>query len=407
MHIPTTHTGSLPRPDSVLRLLYKRMEQGTNEEVESDLATAVADAVHAAVARQVELGIDVVNDGELGKISYATYVADRMTGFDIVESERGQRRDQLDIEAFPEFAARRREESGRGYYAAHFPVCTGPVEYTGLASLETELATLRSAVDAAGATDAFVTAASPGVIPMFIRNRYYPDRDSYLEALGEAMRVEYDAIHAAGFTLQLDCPDLAFGVMAFVDDEAKVHRHVAHRVEVLNAATARIPAEAMRIHVCWGNYDGPHHLDVPLGRILDDVLAARPATLVLEAANPRHEHEWKIWGSARLPKDAILIPGVISHSTVLVEHPELVAERIGRYASLVGRERVIAGSDCGFATFAGSKEVHPSIVWAKLQALADGAKLASRELWKKAGKAKRANKPKVVARRKKPARSKK
>ena len=374
MHIPTTHTGSLPRPDSVLQLLYRRMDQGSDAALERELGVAVSEAVHGAVARQVELGIDIVNDGELGKVSYATYVADRMTGFEIVAAERSERRDQRDVEDFPEFAARRREEAGRGYYAAHFPVCTGPIQYTGMPALEAELSTLRSAMHAAGATEAFVTAASPGVIPMFIRNRHYADRDAYLQAIGEAMRVEYEAIHAAGFTLQLDCPDLAFGVMAFVDDEPKVHRHVAERVEVLNVATANIPPEAMRLHVCWGNYEGPHHLDVPLERILDDVLAARPATLVLEAANPRHEHEWAVFAERGLPDGKSLAPGVIDSTSNYIEHPDLVAQRLRRYADAIGAERLMAGTDCGFGTIAGRPNVVPSIVEAKFASLVEGTR---------------------------------
>jgi 5-methyltetrahydropteroyltriglutamate--homocysteine methyltransferase len=209
---------------------------------------------------------------------------------------------------------------------------------------------------------------------MFIRNRHYPDRDAYMEALGEAMRVEYEAIHAAGFTLQLDCPDLAFGVMAFVDDEAKVHRHVARRVEILNAATANIPAEAMRLHVCWGNYEGPHHLDVPLDRILDDVLAARPATLVLEAANPRHEHEWAVFAERGLPDGKSLAPGLIDSTSNYIEHPDLVAQRLRRYVDAVGAERVMAGTDCGFGTIAGRPNVVPSLVDSKFASLVEGTR---------------------------------
>jgi 5-methyltetrahydropteroyltriglutamate--homocysteine methyltransferase len=372
--IRTTHTGSLPRPERVLDRLYRRDPRVHEDELERELAEAVGHAVRATVARQVELGIDIVNDGELGKVSYATYVADRMRGFDIVESDRETRRDFPDIEAFPDFAARRRAEAGRGYYAAHFPVCTGPIAYTGLPALEAELATLRSAVDAAGAGDAFVTAASPGVIAMFIRNNHYPSRGEYIETLGEAMRTEYEAIHTAGFTLQLDCPDLAFGVMSFADDTAKVHRHVAHAVEVLNAATANIPPEAMRLHVCWGNYEGPHHLDIPLAQILDDVLAARPSALVLEAANPRHEHEWAVFAERGLPDGKTLVPGLIDSTSNYIEHPDLVAQRLGRFVDALGADRVIAGTDCGFGTIAGRPNVVPGIVDAKLASLVEGTR---------------------------------
>lgn len=380
MHIATTHTGSLPRPDDVLSMLYQRMERGADATLDRELDAAVAAAVHTAVQMQVDLGLDVVNDGELGKLSYATYVADRMEGFETFEAERTGRRDFPDVQAFPEFAERRRAEAGRGYYEAHFPVCVGPIAYSGNAELERELRRLRRAVDATGAQRAFVTAASPGVVAMFIRNRHYPDRGAYLEAIADAMRVEYEAIHAAGFSLQLDCPDLAFGVMAFADDDAKVHRHVARSIEVLNAATANIPAEEMRLHVCWGNYEGPHHLDVPLDRILDDVLRARPAALVLEAANPRHEHEWEVFADRGLPDDKIVVPGLIDSTSNYIEHPDLVAQRLRRYVDAVGSERVMAGTDCGFGTIAGRPNVVPSIVGAKLASLVEGARRAEATL---------------------------
>jgi 5-methyltetrahydropteroyltriglutamate--homocysteine methyltransferase len=371
--IRTTHTGSLPRPDDVLELLYRR-EDG--EEV-PEFAACVHDAVLAAVARQVEVGLDVVGDGELGKVSYATYAAQRMDGFSIEAAERAERKDFPDIEAFPEFAERRRAEAGRGYYRARFPVCTGAVSYTGVEELREELDRLRTAMDAAGASDAFMTAASPGVVAMFIRNRHYPDRAAYLEAVGEAMRVEYEAIHAAGFTLQLDCPDLAFGMMTFSDDAERVRRQAAHTVEVLNAATANIPPESMRMHVCWGNYEGPHHLDVPLDMILDTVLDARPAGLVLEAANPRHEHEWKVFAERGLREGKFLVPGVVDSTSNYVEHPDLVAQRLQRFIDAVGAERVMAGTDCGFGTIAGRPNVVPGIVYAKLASVVEGARRVS------------------------------
>jgi 5-methyltetrahydropteroyltriglutamate--homocysteine methyltransferase len=371
--IRTTHVGSLPRPEHILDLLYRREE---GEDV-PELDAAVRAAVAEAVARQVALGIDIVGDGELGKVSYATYVARRMSGFEIDETERTTRRDFADVEDHPDFAERRRNEAGRGFYRARFPVCTGPVAYTGVAELEAELDDLRAAMDAAGATDAFVTAASPGVIATFIRNRHYPDRASYLEALAAAMRVEYEAIVRAGFTLQLDCPDLAFGMMAFADDEERVHRQAAQTVDILNTATAGIPPEAMRMHVCWGNYEGPHHRDVPLATILDIVLGARPAGLVLEAANPRHGHEWALFAERGLPDGKVLVPGLIDSTSNYVEHPELIAQRLRRYVDAVGAERVIAGADCGFGTIAGRPNVVSSIVDAKFAALVEGARLAS------------------------------
>jgi len=371
--ILTTHTGSLPRPADVVDMLYRR-EAG--EQV-PELAPRVREAVREVVARQIDVGIDVVDDGELGKVSYSTYVAERLSGFTVEESLETSRRDFPDIEAFPEFAERRRAEAGRGFYKVRMPVCTGEVRYTGVDDLREELEVMRSALDAAGGAKAFMTAASPGVIAMFLRNRHYPNRGAYLEALGEAMRTEYEAIHQAGFTLQLDCPDLAFGMMAFATDEGRVRKEAARTIDVLNAATASIPPEAMRMHVCWGNYEGPHHMDLPLATILDIVLSARPAALVLEAANPRHEHEWKLFADRGLPDGKTLVPGVIDSTSNYVEHPEVVAQRIGRYVDAVGPERVMAGTDCGFGTIAGRPNVVPGVVFAKLGSLVEGARLAS------------------------------
>jgi 5-methyltetrahydropteroyltriglutamate--homocysteine methyltransferase len=371
--IRTTHVGSLPRPQDVLELLYRR-EAG---EAVPELVPLVRAAVRDAVARQVEVGIDVVGDGELGKVSYATYAASRMTGFSTEPDLRENRKDFPDIEAFPEFAERRRAEAGRGFYRADFPVCSGPIAYTGVDDLKTELDDLRTAMDAAGATDGFVTAASPGVVAMFIRNRHYPNRAAYLEAIGAAMRTEYEAIHAAGFTLQLDCPDLAFGMMAFADDDERVQKMAGHTIEVLNAATANIPPEALRMHVCWGNYEGPHHLDLPLAQIADVLMTARPAGLAIEAANPRHEHEWQVFADRPMPTGKVIIPGLIDSTSNYVEHPEVVAQRLQRFVDAVGIDHVMAGADCGFGTIAGRPNVVPSVVYAKFASLVEGARLVS------------------------------
>jgi 5-methyltetrahydropteroyltriglutamate--homocysteine methyltransferase len=373
IEIRTTHTGSLPRPDDLVGLLYRRDGGETVDGIDARVRAAVDDVV----ARQVAVGLDVVSDGEQGRISYATYVARRLSGFTVDEGERPARRDFPDIEAFPEFATRRRAEEGRGFYQAQFPVCTGPVAYVGHDELATDLAQLRAAVDAAGAPGAFVTAASPGVIAMFLRNRHHATREAYIEALGDAMRHEYRAIVDAGFTCQLDCPDLAFGMMAFAGDEAKVRRHAAHALAVLDAATEGLPPESLRMHVCWGNYEGPHHLDVPHATILDVVLAARPSGLVLEAANPRHAHEWRLFAERGLPDGKVLVPGLIDSTTNYVEHPEVVAQRLARYVDAVGAERVMAGTDCGFGTIAGRPNVVPDIVYAKLGALVEGTRLVS------------------------------
>ena len=356
----TTHTGSLPRPASL-----------TDRHDEAQVAAAVAETVR----RQRAAGVDVINDGEMSKPSYATYVQERLTGFggDPVPLE------QRGFEEFPEFAVRM---AGDPDMAAVFlnPACTGPVSYTGTSQVAADIDHLRDS--AGGVTEVFMSAASPGVIAMFMPNRHYPSEGDYLQALADAMKTEYDAIHQAGFVLQLDCPDLAVGAsVGPVLTTAEFRRKVAERLAALDHATRDIPPDRLRMHLCWGNYEGPHQLDIPLADIIDLVLGARPSAVSFEGANPRHEHEWAVFEDVRLPDGKVIIPGVLDSTTNYIEHPELVAQRIIRYAELVGRENVLAGSDCGFATFSELLTVDPKITWAKLAAMSEGARLASERLW--------------------------
>jgi 5-methyltetrahydropteroyltriglutamate--homocysteine methyltransferase len=366
--ILTTHTGSLPRTPP-LHEVYARHETPEPELVRSGVAEAVR--------RQRAAGVDVVNDGEAGKPSYATYVGERLTGFG---GESPPWRPSATDGDYAEWSDRHRERISN---AVVRPACNGPVTYGDLAPLQADLENLRAATAASGAEDVFMTAASPGVITMFHRNDHYPSHEAYLQAAAEAMKTEYDAVHAAGFVLQLDCPDLAAGrVSQFPELSFDDWREVAGlHVEALNHATRDIPADAMRMHVCWGNSPGPHNHDEPLADIVDVLLRARPAGLSIEGANPRHGHEWRVFEEVKLPDGKVLIPGVIDSTTNYIEHPELVAERIERYAGVVGRENLIAGSDCGFATLATYAYVLPEIAWAKLAALAEGAAIASARLF--------------------------
>jgi 5-methyltetrahydropteroyltriglutamate--homocysteine methyltransferase len=370
--ILTTHTGSLPRPAELVELL-RRAEVGEPDDraaFEATVRAAVADTVR----KQTEAGVDVLNDGEQGKPGYATYIKDRVTGFggqSRVTTVWAEGRD------FPEYVARR---AGNTRSSFPRPYCDGPIAWRDFAAVQRDIDTLKAvAASGAPAAEVFMTAASPGVVSIFLANEYYPSREKYLEAIARVMKDEYEAIHAAGFVLQLDCPDLAMSRHNRFPDMslAEFRKIVALHVEVLNEATRAIPPERMRLHLCWGNYEGPHHLDVPLRDIIDLVLQARPAGISFEGANPRHEHEWKLWKEVKLPPGKVLIPGVIDSTTNFIEHPELVADRITRYASVVGRENVIAGTDCGFGTFADNDSVDARIAWAKLRALADGARLAS------------------------------
>ncbi|MGH8135649.1 MAG: cobalamin-independent methionine synthase II family protein [Steroidobacteraceae bacterium] len=374
--ILTTHVGSLPRSQAVTDVLFGR-ERGEIRDARAAAAT-VSDAVRDIVRRQVDTGVDVVSDGEMNKISYATYIADRFSGF----SGDTQREPGQDLVEFPGLLTKLAERGSTAKYRR--PRCTGEIKVKDTAPLNEDLANFRRAVDAAKPTDAFLNAASPGVIALFQPNDYYPTQDAYLEAIAEGMRSEYEAVVAAGFLLQIDAPDLGMGRHTMYRN-ASVEEYLksaARHVEVLNHALRNLPADRLRMHICWGNYEGPHHHDVPLAQLLPVVIRARPQALLFESANPRHAHEWAVIRDQGVPEDKILIPGVLSSTTNYVEHPELVAERILRFADIVGRERVLAGSDCGFSTFAGFGPIEPEIVYLKLGALAEGARIASNKLWR-------------------------
>jgi len=347
---------------------------------QSALAERIRAAVSEIVARQIEVGVDIINDGEMSKPSYATYIKDRLHGFG-GESKPLRYADLVD---FPELTKRILADPGRS--RRRTPACDGPISVADMESVKTDIANLKAARAARESAGAFMSAASPGVISLFFTNQYYPNEEAYLFAIADAMRSEYEAIAGAGFMLQVDCPDLAMGRhIKYADLDLKQFRRAARlHIEALNHALSGIAPELMRLHLCWGNYEGPHHYDVPLADIIDVVLMARPSGLSFEAANPRHAHEWKLFETVKLPEGKFLIPGVIESKSNIIEHPELVAQRIGRYAALVGRENVLAGTDCGFGTFVGLATVDQDVVWAKLASLAEGASMASREYWKQA-----------------------
>lgn len=374
--ILTTHVGSLPRPDDLVPLL--RAKDDGEPYDEAALQASVTRAVDDVVGQQVAAGIDIVSDGEMAKIGYSTYLKDRLSGF----GGDGGRRVPKDLQDYPEYSAFL--VSTRGVpVGLKRPLCQGSVALKDGRPLEIDLANFRAAIDHHRPFDAFMNAASPGVVAVFMSNAYYPSHEAYLAALAEVMRVEYQAIVGAGFVLQIDAPDMAMGCHILWQDESdeSFSRIAAQQIEALNAATAGIPPERMRMHVCWGNYQGSHHCDVPLERIAEIVFRARPQALVIEGANPRHEHEWEVFLTAKLPSDKVIIPGVIDSTSNYIEHSRLIAQRIVRYADVVGRERVIAGADCGFSTFAGFPQVMPRIAWAKLRSLVEGAALASKQLW--------------------------
>ena len=373
-HILTTHTGSLPRPaDLIDMVLRKDAKQPVDEAV---LARRVRSAVAEVVRRQAEVGITVLNDGEQAKPGYATYMKDRLTGFEgesVPAAASGEARD------FPEYSARR---AGRA--SPMRPACNGPIAWKDRDAVLRDIENLKAAVKEVQAEEVFMTAASPGVVPHFMKDQYYGSEGKYLYALADALKDEYDAIHRAGFVLQLDCPDLCmsrhnrFSEMSTTEFKKIAELHV----EALNHALRDIPADRVRVHMCWGNYEGPHHLDIPLREIINVALKANVGALSFEGANPRHEHEWAVFKEFHLPDGLIIIPGVIDSTTNFIEHPELVAQRIVRYAEVVGRENVIAGTDCGFGTFVRTEPaIDPRIAWAKLKSLADGATIASKQLW--------------------------
>lgn len=373
-HILTTHTGSLPRSRELQELLRLREERRALDP--HTFAAGIRASVADVVQQQAAIGLDVINDGEQGRSQYATYVKERLTGF---AGERLIRaRPRLGDADFPEYVVTHQSST-----AIPQPACTGPIAWRDTDAVQQDIATLQAAVEGRQVEEVFMTAASPGVIANFLPNAYYPTEEAYLSALAEVMKEEYQAIVRAGLLLQIDCPDLAMTrVTQFADlTVAEFKDVVALHIDVLNSALAGLPPERMRLHLCWGNYEGPHHYDVPLREILPLVLKASPVGISFEGANPRHAHEWKVWQDIRLPEEKVIIPGVLDSTTNFVEHPELVAERIVRYAEVVGRERVIAGTDCGFGTSAWGRKVDGKIAWAKLQSLVEGARLASAALW--------------------------
>jgi 5-methyltetrahydropteroyltriglutamate--homocysteine methyltransferase len=372
----TTHTGSLPRPDDLIRMMYAK-EEGVPVDRDA-LGARVRSAVAEIVGKQAEAGIDLINDGELSRPSYATYVKDRLAGF----GGTGNTFVYQDLDDFPRLRQKVFGDPGRSRRKT--PACNAPIAVRDPQAAETDVDNLEAALGAVKAAGGFMSAASPGVVAVFFRNDHYPGEEAYLYAIADAMRPEYEAVAKAGFVLQIDCPDLAMGKhIKYHDVDLKTFRKAAQmNIEAMNHAVANIPPEQLRMHVCWGNYEGPHHYDVPLADVIDLVFKAKPSAISFEAANPRHAHEWTLFETVKLPDGKVLIPGVIESKANFIEHPELIAQRIGRYAKLVGRENVMAGSDCGYGTWVGQAAVDPDVVWAKLAALAEGARIASRAFWK-------------------------
>ena len=371
----TTHTGSLPRPDDLIRMMYAK-EEGVPVDPDA-LAARVKAAVSEVVRKQADAGIDLINDGEMSKPSYATYVKDRLEGF----GGTGNTFVYQDLSDFPRLEKRVFGDPGRSRRKT--PACNAPISVRDRKAPAADTENLKAALAEVKATAGFMSAASPGVVSLFFRNDHYKDFEAYIYAIADAMRHEYETVTKAGFVLQIDCPDLAMGRhiqyanLSVPDFRKRAQLHI----EALNHAVANIPVEQLRMHLCWGNYEGPHHCDVPLAEIIDIAFAARPATISFEAANPRHAHEWALFERVKLPEGKTIIPGVIESKSNFIEHPELIAQRIARYANLVGRDNVIAGSDCGFGTWVGQAAVDPDVVWAKLWAIAEGARLATKQFW--------------------------
>jgi len=372
----TTHTGSLPRPDDLIRMMYAK-EEGVPVDPAA-LGVRVRSAVAEIVKKQADAGIDLVNDGELSKPSYATYVKDRLGGF----GGTGNTFVYQDLDDFPKLRQKVFGDPGRSRRKT--PACNAPISVRDPQAAIADVDNLKTAMGAVKAVGGFMSAASPGVVAVFFRNDHYPSEEAYLYAIADAMRQEYEAVASAGLVLQIDCPDLAMGKhIKYHDADLKTFRKAAAlNIEAMNHAVANIPAEQLRMHVCWGNYEGPHHYDVPLADVIDLVFKAKPSAISFEAANPRHAHEWTLFETVKLPDGKVLIPGVIESKANFIEHPELIAQRIGRYAKLVGRENVMAGSDCGYGTWVGQAAVDPDVVWAKMAALAEGARIASKQFWR-------------------------
>ncbi len=371
----TTHTGSLPRPDDLIRIMYAK-EEGIPVEPAA-LAARVREAVAEVVKKQAAAGIDLINDGEMSKPSYATYIKDRLDGF----GGTGNTFIYQDLADYPRLEKKVFGDPGRSRRKT--PACNGPIAVRDKAAARVDVDNLVAALKGVKAEQGFMSAASPGVVSLFFRNDHYKDQESYLEAIAEAMRDEYEAVAGAGLVLQIDCPDLAMGRhIQYADlDLAEFRKRIGLHIEALNHATRNIPPAQLRMHLCWGNYEGPHHRDVPLADIVDVVFRARPSAISLEAANPRHAHEYTLFESVKLPDGKVLIPGVIESKSNFIEHPEVIAQRIARYAERVGRENVIAGSDCGYGTWVGQAAVDPDVVFAKLAAMAEGARIASKRFW--------------------------
>jgi 5-methyltetrahydropteroyltriglutamate--homocysteine methyltransferase len=371
----TTHVGSLPRSAAVADMLFRREEGG--EYVPAEFDEVMSRAVQDVVARQTAIGLDVVSDGETAKIGYATYIKDRLTGFD----GDNPRQVALDLQPYPEFRGRMGVFAGKQTFKRSS--CVGDITFVGHGDLNDDIRRMREAVGEHRPTAGFLNAASPGVVAAFQPNAHYPSHEAYVEAIGEAMRIEYEAIVGAGFYLQVDCPDLAMARHTGFQDltEGEFLKRAEHQVEVLNHALRNIPAGSVRMHLCWGNYEGPHDCDIALEKVLPTVLRAKPAAIQFEASNPRHAHEWAIWKAADIPDEKILIPGLLTSTSNYVEHPEYIAQRVMVFADIVGRDRVIAGTDCGFGTFAGVGKMDTEISYKKLRSLVEGAQLASDRLW--------------------------
>ena len=372
----TTHTGSLPRPDDLIKMMYAK-EEGVPVEADA-LAARVKTAVAELVAKQAASGVDLINDGEMSKPSYATYIKDRLDGF----GGTGNTFIYQDVHEFPALEKKVFGDPGRSRRKT--PACNAPISVRDRQAPIVDADNLKAALANVKSTGGFMSAASPGVVSLFFRNDYYKDFESYIYAIADAMRYEYEVVAKAGLVLQIDCPDLGMGRhIQYADlSLAEFRKRAQLHVEALNHAVANIPAEQLRMHVCWGNYEGPHHRDVPMADIIDIVFSAKPNAISFEAANPRHAHEWALFETVKLPEGKVLIPGVLESKSNFIEHPELIAQRIGRYAKLVGRENVIAGSDCGYGTWVGQAAVDPQVVFAKLAAMAEGARIASKQFWK-------------------------
>ncbi len=372
----TTHTGSLPRPDDLIRMMYAK-EEGVPVDAAA-LAARVRAAVAEVVKKQADAGVDLINDGEMSKPSYATYIKDRLNGF----GGTGNTFVYQDLADFPRLEKRVFGDPGRSRRKT--PACNAAINVRDRRAAETDADNLKAALAGVKAMGGFMSAASPGVVSLFFRNEYYKDFESYIYAIADAMRHEYETVAKAGFVLQIDCPDLGMGRhIQYADlSLAEFRKRAQLHIEALNHAVSNIPAAQLRMHMCWGNYEGPHHRDIPFADVIDIVFTAKPNAISFEAANPRHAHEWTLFEKVKLPAGKVLIPGVIESKSNFIEHPELIAQRIAHYANLVGRKNVVAGSDCGFGTWVGQAAVDPDVVFAKLAAMAEGARIATKQFWK-------------------------